>query len=114
MITKISAEFENPDIAEMAMQRIRERVPSVYSTNMTYNRTSDRAQKLRGGSIYTVIPTAVTTHNYLTAVMESPACENVIPEPSRSRRTNVCIVCDDSSLDKVSALLNAMGGLHIR
>jgi hypothetical protein len=114
MITKISAEFDCPEIAELALRRIRESVQSVYSTNMMYNKTSDKARKLRGGSIYTVIPTAVTTHNYLTAVLESPACEDVIPEPARSRKTTACIVCDDSSLENVSALLNAMGGLNIR
>lgn len=113
MITRISAEFETPDLAELALKRIKESVNGVYSTNIIYNKTSDKALKLKNGSIYTVIPTAVTTHTYFTAVMESPASENVISEPLRSRKAIVYVICEDDSINNIRAVLNAMGGLNI-
>lgn len=112
-MTRISAEFETPDMAEIALKRIKDTVPGVYSTNMIYNKTSDKAMKLRNGSLYTIIPTAVTTHNYLTAVIESPASEDVINEPLRSRKTSIYVICEPESVNNISSLLNAMGGLKI-
>jgi hypothetical protein len=114
MMTRIYAEFEAPELAELALKRVRDSVPGIFSTNMMYNKAADRALKLRGGNIYTIIPTAVTTHNYLTAVMESPASEDVIEEPYRSRKTKIYVICDPDSIQNVKSILSAMGGLEIR
>lgn len=111
---RISAEFENPDIAELALKRVKESVTDIYSANIFYNKTSDYAQRLRRGSIYTVIPTAVTAQVYLTAVMESPASEDIIEEPLRSRKTNAYLICDDSQSEKIRSILGAMGALNVR
>ncbi|MBO5164601.1 MAG: hypothetical protein J6B75_09240 [Ruminococcus sp.] len=113
MVTRITAEFEGPESAEMALKKIRENVSGVYSTNFVYNRDSNKAERLRGATIYTILPTAVTSHNYLTAVLESPASKDVIPEPSRSRKTTVFIVCDGSGTHKISSILTSMGGNNI-
>ena len=113
MVTRVSAEFEEPELAELAMKRIREKIRGVYSTSMIYNRSSDKARKLQNGTLYTIIPTAVTTHNYMTAVIESPASRDVIPEPQRSRKTSVYIVCESASVNNVSSVLNSMGALNI-
>lgn len=113
MITRISAEFEAPELAELAIKRIKESVGGVHSGNIIYNKISDRALKLRSGTLYTVIPTAVTSRNYLTAVLESPASEDVIAEPLRSRKTTAYIVCEAESVDNAKAIFSAMGGLKI-
>lgn len=110
---RISAEFETPELAELALKRVKDTVSGVFSTNMMYNKISDKAMKLRGGSIYTIIPTAVTTHTYLTSVMESPASEDVIDEPNRSRKTSVYVICSQDSAKIVRAILSAMGGLKV-
>ncbi len=114
MVTRVSAEFEEPELAELAMKKIRDSIKGVYSTSMIYNRNSDKARKLQNGTLYTIIPTAVTTHNYMTAVIESPASRDVIPEPHRSRKTSVYIVCESASVSNVSSVLNSMGALNIR
>lgn len=113
MITRVSAEFETPDMAEIALKKIKETVPGIHSTNMIYNKTSDLALKLRNGNIYTIIPTAVTTHTYLTAVMESPASEDVIQEPLRSRKTIIYVICESEGVNHIRSLLSAMGALKI-
>ena len=73
MISRVSAEFETSELAELALKRARENPGGIYSSGVVYDRRSDKAVRLRNGTIYTVIPTAVTAHNYITAVMESPA-----------------------------------------
>lgn len=113
MFTRISAEFESPEIAELAIKRIKESVKGIHSANIIYNKISDKALKLKNGTLYTVIPTAVTTRTYFTAVLESPASEDVIAEPLRSRKTTAYIICDAESIDNAKAIFNAMGGLKI-
>lgn len=113
MITRVSAEFETPELAENAIHRVRANVP-VRSANMIYNKSSDEAMKLKNGTVWTLLPTAVTSYNYVTAVMESPASEDVMPEPERRRNTTAYIICEDENLDAVKSVLNSMGGLNIR
>lgn len=113
MITRISAEFETPELAENAIHRVRESVP-VRSANMVYNKSSDEAVKLRNGTVWTLLPTAVTSYNYYTASMESPASEDVIPEPARRRNTTAYIICNDEQTENVKSVLNSMGGLNIK
>lgn len=116
MVTRITAEFESPEIAENALKKIRENVKGVYSTNFVYNRTSDKAEKLRSGNIYTVLPTVAGSSNYanyLTMVMDSPASADVIPEPEQSRKTNVFIVCDGNGTEQISSILTSSGGNNI-
>ena len=113
MITRIYAEFETPELAELALQRIRSRLGNVFSSGLMYNRISDKAVKLRSGNIYTIIPTAVTAHNYITAVMESPASEDVIKEPLRSRTTRIYVICEKSDENAVKAVFSSLGGLSI-
>ena len=115
MVTRVVAEFEEPELAEIALNRIKESVRDVYSTNMIYNKKSDRAERLRNGTVYTLIPTVNTVHSthFMTAVMESPACEDVIPEPARSRKTTIYVVCEKSTIGNVTSILNSMGAMNI-
>ena len=113
MVTRITAEFESPEFAEDALGRIRKSVQGVYSTNYVYERISDKTEKYSHGTMYSILPTAVTTHNYLTAVLESPASRDIIPEQRKKRKTTVFIVCDGSCSNDISSILTAMGGSNI-
>jgi len=113
MAARISAEFETPDLAEFALKRVKSSLEGIHSTNLIYNRSSERAMKLQNGSIYTIIPTAVTSYNYLTAVMESPAAIDVIKEPYRSQKTIINVICEEESVNNVKSILGAMGGLKV-
>ncbi len=114
MITRITAEFDEPEYAEICLGRIREKVKDIYSANMIYNRKSDKAEKMSNGTLYTIIPTAVTTHNYMTALMEYPSSADSIPEPQRNRRTTVYIICDSENVSKVRAVLHSFGATGIK
>ncbi|HEZ7986567.1 MAG TPA: hypothetical protein RWO09_06490 [Ruminococcus sp.] len=116
MITRISAKFEAPELAELAIGRVKKSVKGVHSARLAYNRISNHAEKLRSGSIYTLIPTVSTVHsyNYFTAVMEQPASEDIIPEPSRSRSTSIYLICEQDCSDQACSILHALGGFDVK
>ena len=107
MLSRVTAEFETSELAELALKRARESSKDIYSTE------SERAAKLSGGTHFTVLPMAPTAYNYVTAVMESPIDESSVPEPMRRRTAHACIVCSENAVSNVTALLNAMGALNI-
>ena len=55
MISRVTAEFETPELAEYALRRVRESVDYVYSAKMMYNRISERSARLGRSSTFTVI-----------------------------------------------------------
>ncbi len=115
MLSRVTAEFESPELAELAIMRVKDSVQYVYSTHMIYNRMSEKALHISRGTTVSLIPTYSNTHtNFLTAVMESPTSKDVIPEPAQNKKTSACIVCGSAAVDNVIAVLNAMGGLNIR
>ncbi|MBR3761046.1 MAG: hypothetical protein IKK47_08695 [Ruminococcus sp.] len=113
MISRVSAEFEAPELAEASLHRIKESISGIHRTGIIYNKRSEESMKLRNGTLYTIIPTAVTTFNYLTAVIESPASEDVVPELFRSRTTIAYVICESDNISDVKSVFNAMGGLNI-
>ena len=114
-MTRISAEFEAPELAELALGRIKKTVSGVHSIRLTYNRISDRVERLRSGEHYTVIPVISTVHsyNFFTAVLEQPASEDVIPEPFRSRNAKLCLICEEKDSPQICSLLHALGAYNV-
>lgn len=115
MISRVTAEFETPGLAELAMKKVKESVDYVYSAKMIYNRISDRALKLSRGTSFSIIPTYCNTHtNFLTDVIESPASRDIITESYRDTKTSACIICGSAAVDNVISVLNTMGALNIK
>jgi hypothetical protein len=115
MISRVTAEFESPELAELALMRIKESVQSVYSAKLLPNKMHERAHRQGKGTSYSIIPTYCNTHtNFYTAVMEYPLSSDNIPEPARNRKTSACIVCEKEDVGNAVAIMNAMGGLNIR
>ncbi len=113
MISRVSAEFEAPELAEVSLHKIKDGIKGIYRTGIIFNKRSEEAMKLRHGTLYTIIPTAVTSFNYITAVIESPSSEDTVPEPLRRRTTKAYVICEAESVNNVKAIFNAMGGLKI-
>ena len=115
MIYRVTAKFETPDLAELAIKRVKESVHTVYSTNLIYNKMAERAKNSNRRASFSIIPIYNNTHtNFLTAVIETPAFSDITPEPVRNTQTSACIVCESTAVDNVIAIFNAMGGLEIK
>ena len=54
MLSRVTAEFETSELAELALKRARESSKDIYSTEIMYNKRSERAAKLSGGTHFTV------------------------------------------------------------
>lgn len=113
MIKRVNAEFENTDLAELALKRARESISDVFAAEIMCSKQAKRAERLQGATHYTVMPMAPTAQNYITAVMETPIDLNSVPEPLRRTTARACIVCSENAVRNVSSLLGAMGGLNI-
>ena len=46
MLSRVTAEFETSELAELALKRARESSKDIYSTEIMYNKRSERAAKL--------------------------------------------------------------------
>ena len=115
MISRVTADFVNAELAELAMKRVRDSVGYVYSAKMMYNRSTDVILKKSGNSTISLIPTYNNSHNnYLTDVICSTDSSELITRTPKQYCTTACIVCGSAAVDNVISVLNAMGGTNIR
>ena len=115
MISRVTADFANAELAEFAMKRVRDSVGYVYSAKMMYNRSPDAILNKSGNSAFPLITTYYNSHNnYLTDVICSPASSELITREPKKYLTSTCIVCGSAAVDNVISVLNAMGGTNIR
>ena len=115
MISRVTADFSTPELAGLAMQRVRESVEYVYSAKVMYNRLPANAALHRRSSPFPLIPAYYNSHNnYLTSVMDSPVSDGMMPSGRNYQKATACIVCGSAAVDNVISVLNAMGGSNIR
>ena len=80
-----------------------------------YNKRSERAAKLSGGTHFTVLPMAPTAYNlscYRSRGVSDH--ESSVPEPMRRRTAHRPVsFASENAVSNVTALLNAMGALNI-
>lgn len=114
MVTRVTAEFESPELADIAISRIRQNVKGFCSASTSYSREAVMAERLRHGNVYTILPAAVTSHNYVTGVMEYPASEDIIPEPYRRTGTAVTVICEESAVKNIRSALISSGALSVK
>ncbi|MBO4877073.1 MAG: hypothetical protein J5501_03600 [Ruminococcus sp.] len=102
MITSITADFHSSEMGSLAADRIRSRIPGVYSAVL---RTHEGVAANRSGN---VIPTFANNFsmNFMTA--QAPG-SSYLPAGGR-----IYIVCDGSRIDEINSQLNSLGAVNIR
>ena len=113
MLIRVTVEFENIDMAEIAAKRVKSTLKGVKRSGFIYNRKAEKTAFYDHNRHYTILPLAATTFNYITASIEYDMTEDIIKEPERNRKTMLYILCEESEAENVSSILNAMGGLNI-
>lgn len=115
MISRVTADFESPEIAHLAIKSVRESVDYVYSAKMMYHRIDDKSVLTRRTSDFSLIPIYYNSHcNSLTDVIGSPFSNVIAASRQKNRKITVCIVCGSAAVDNVISFFNAMGGSNIR
>lgn len=111
MISRVTAEFESPEMAEYAMKRVRESIQYVYSAKMI----EEKKQAISRKTAFSVIPAYYNSHtNMLTSVLDSPVSDEAFHDHIIKRKAYSCIICGSAAVDNVIALLNSLGGTNIR
>lgn len=110
MLSKISAEFENLESAEMTARRIRENVDGIKKITLagTYRKLEANTKE----EVYRIIPVAITSSNYVTVntLFESSYGNYHI---SGNTKTRLDVTCDRNSLKKSESIIIGMGGLSV-
>lgn len=114
MLTRVSADFENTDMAELAARRLKESISGVLRTGYLFDRRAERLGNYVNKKHYTLLPMALTTFNYFTAVIESQVSENSVKEPYLRRNTTLYVICEEENEANVRSVLNALGGINVR
>jgi len=114
MFTRIAAEFESVDMADLASKRLKEsQGSSIKKAGVNSNLTAQRAKTLKHGRHYAVIPTGLTSgvnNTFFTATIDSETTEDVIKEPFRNEKATLYIVCDEDNKHNIKSTITAMGG----
>lgn len=107
MISRVIAEFESPELAEMAVRRVKESVEYVYSGSIMYPQSVVKNHFLSRGANHAVIP-----NSFSNSVSVSDT-EQTYAHSARRKNTTACVICGSGAVENVISTMNAMGGLNI-
>ncbi|MBQ3566095.1 MAG: hypothetical protein IJA12_02835 [Oscillospiraceae bacterium] len=121
MFSKISCEFDSVEFAEYAAKHLRSRSQSpvrisIFHNNRKYKsvlRNSEHNNATHGNVFY-LLPTAVTSYNYITARVTRPVNDSLISEPLLNRTVTMIVQTDSDAADNVSGILNSYGGYNVK
>ena len=102
MVTRITAEFDSPDIAEKAVHSIYRNVRGVYSANLMKRHTHDRKSVTEG----TVSALEGSAGTFTDISSDAPL-------QSAGAKSSIFVVCDGSNVDEIRSLLSSLGGSSI-
>ncbi len=108
MLKSIKAEFEQFDSAEIASRKIRKNVSGIRKIKITSHRMSKSSTD---NSYFRLIPTAVTTQNYITLSVNSTG-RNLI-EPKTIQTTLLTVICTEEVSARVHSIITSSGGISI-
>lgn len=104
MVTSITADFHEPGMGSLAVDRIRSRIPGVYSAVL---RTHGGVAAHRSVSVVPAFANNFSM-NFMTATLPETG-DSFLPSGGRAY-----IVCDGSRIDEINSVLNSLGGVNIR
>lgn len=106
----IKAEFENIDMAEKAAIAVNKKMPFIKGIHIyplhpeSVQLTQSHAER------FTLLPTAVASMNYITALVETDYNFEDISEESQRQTSFVEFTCDDNVSFEAEQILIQMGG----
>ncbi|MGN0620466.1 MAG: hypothetical protein ACI4I9_01255 [Porcipelethomonas sp.] len=118
MFSRISCEFEMVEFAEAASKRIKETVSGPKKIRIRYNRNkfsalSDGAAAQTHGEMFVLLPTAVTSYNYITGQITRPLDSSQYKEPVLTQSVILEITFETAQSDTVRQILVSSGGYDI-
>ncbi|MGN1480559.1 hypothetical protein [Porcipelethomonas sp.] len=120
MFSRITGEFDLIEFAEYAARRIRETVDgekkiTIYKNKNKYKNMVRKNNEpiLTHGEIFYLLPTAITSYNYITAVISRPVNTSRIEEPLLTRSVKIKVISASENNHMISQILLSFGGYGI-
>ncbi len=106
----IRAEFENFDTAEAAAFAVKKQLHSAEIITVRPDHPESLRLTFSHPTRFTLLPTAVLSQNYITALIETEYNYENLNEIQKRQTTAVQIVCNTESVEKAHGILTAHGG----
>lgn len=107
----IKAEFETLDFAEKAAIELNKRIPSIKGIHVyPLNPESVMINNESHEKHFTLLPTAIASMNYITALVETDYNFEDIEEDKKRQTSFVEFACDNISVHDAEQILLQMGG----
>ena len=110
-LCRMKGEFASQDLAELAAGRIRRTIPHIRS--MRTRKLGKAVPYPRNKQRFTMLPANLRMENYATDVLISEISPNAIPEHDYRESTELSVICDADQSARVSAVMQALGAVHI-
>lgn len=111
-LCRIYGEFESEELAELTAGRIRRNIRGI--RRITTHPLGRAVPSARGRERFTMLPANLRMMNYATDVMYTEISDADVPEPMHRKSTELLIICDAEASGRVSAIMQAMGAVHMR
>lgn len=110
MKRRITAEFDTFDAAEMAAAEIKRRYPDARILSVHPEHPESIRLTRWHGKRFTLLPTAVTTMNYITAVSETDYNYDELNEVEKRQTSHAVLICSEKDAEPAERLLIGKGG----
>ncbi len=121
MYSKITGEFEEVEFAEYAAKHIRDTIDSPKKIKIVQNKSklkpffkSSEYRNAASANIFYLLPTAVTSYNYITGQVSRPVDTLDIEEPLLNHSVTLIVQTEREYADKVAGILSSFGGVNIK
>lgn len=121
MYSKITGEFEEIEFAEYAAKNIRETIVSPKKIKIVQNKSklkpffrNSQYRNAAHGDIFYLLPTAVTSYNYITGQVSRPIDQSVVDEPLLDHSVTLIVQTEKEYADKIAGIISSFGGVNIK
>ncbi len=121
MYSKITGEFEEIEFAEYAARHIRETISSPKKIKIVQNKSKLKpffrnSQYINAvnGEVFYLLPTAVTSYNYITGQVSHPIDHSSVDEPLLDRSVTLIVQTESEYADKIAGIISSLGGVNIK
>lgn len=121
MFSKITGEFDSVEFAEYAAKHLRETINSPVKISILQN-----CRRLRGilknnehsnathGNVFYLLPTAISSYNYITDTVTRKVNNSLISEPLLNRTVTMTVHAKSEKAEAVAGILGSYGGYNIK
>ncbi len=121
MFTRTTGKFDSIEFAELAAKHIRDSVSSTAKISIIHNRKhykgslkNKELDNATHGKVFFMLPTAISSYNYITDTISRSVNKSLIAEPLLDRSVTLVVQADGLKSDIISGIIASYGGYDVR